>query len=154
MDPVFHAYFEILQSLHKGYRAQISGLTQEELDWSPGDDMNSLAVLSAHVSGSQRYWISDIVMREESGRDREKEFATSGVSGELLSSQLDSVLAYAKEVFDHMEADQLAELRTSPRDGRERTVAWFITSLLEHTALHLGHMQITKQLLDLRQTDS
>ena len=150
MDPVIQAYFEILKAIHKGYRAQISGLTQEELDWSPGDEMNSLAVLSAHVAGAERYWISDIVMGEESGRDRDKEFATAGVSGEILSNRLDSVLDYAQEAFDRMEANQLAELRTSARDGRERTVAWWITNLLEHAALHLGHMQITRQLLDLR----
>ena len=150
MNPVFKAYFEILEALHEGHRAQMAGLNQEELDWSPDDEMNSLAVLSAHVAGAERFWISDIVMGEESGRDRDKEFATSGVRGEILSSQMDAVLDYAREAFDRMQADQLAELRTSPRDGRERTVAWWITNLLEHTALHLGHMQITKQLLDLR----
>ncbi len=150
MNPVFKAYFEILEALHEGHRAQMAGLNQEELDWSPGDEMNSLAVLSAHVAGAEQFWISDIVMGEESGRDRDKEFATSGVRGEILSSQMDAVLDYAREAFDRMQADQLAELRTSPRDGRERTVAWWITNLLEHTALHLGHMQITKQLLDLR----
>ena len=150
MDPVFKVYFENLEALHEGYRAQIAGLTQEELDWSPGDEMNSLAVLSAHVAGAERYWISDIVMGEESGRDRDKEFATSGVGEEILSSQMESVLGYAREAFERMEADQLAELRTSPRDDRERTVAWWITNLLDHTALHLGHLQITKQLLDKR----
>ncbi|MCH8094757.1 MAG: DUF664 domain-containing protein, partial [Chloroflexi bacterium] len=67
MDAVFKAYFENLEALHDGYRARIAGLTQEELDWSPGDEMNSLAVLSAHVAGAERYWISDIVMGEESG---------------------------------------------------------------------------------------
>ena len=96
MGPVLKAYFDILEALHESYRAQISGLTQEELDWSPGDEMNSLAVLAAHVAGAERYWISDIVMGEESGRDRNKEFATSGVSGDILLSQLDSVLDYAR----------------------------------------------------------
>lgn len=150
MNPVFDAYLDILQALHEGGRAQISGLTQEELDWSPGDEMNSLAVLSAHVAGAERYWIGDIVMGEDSSRDRDKEFATSGVSEDVLSSQMDSALDYAREAFELLGADQLAEVRISPRDGRERTVAWWITNLLEHTALHIGHMQITKQLLDSR----
>ena len=150
MGPVLKAYFDILEALHESYRAQISGLTQEELDWSPGDEMNSLAVLAAHVAGAERYWISDIVMGEESGRDRNKEFATSGVSGDILLSQLDSVLDYAREAFDQLGSDQLAEVRISPRDGREHTVAWWIANILEHIALHLGHMQITSQLSLLR----
>ncbi len=36
--------------------------------------------------------------------------------------------------------------RTDPRDGREYTVAWALFHALEHTALHLGQMQLTRQL--------
>ena len=150
MNAVLKAYFDILEALHESYNAQLSGLTQDELDWSPGEEMNSIAVLSAHVAGAERYWISDIVMGEESGRERDKEFATSGVSDDILLSQMDSVLDYAREAFDQLSADQLAEVRVSPRDGREHTIAWWIANLLEHNALHLGHMQITKQLLTSR----
>lgn len=151
MDPVFEDYFDVLELLHEGCQAQISGLTQNELEWRPYESMNSIAILAAHIAGAERYWIGDVVMGEASGRDRDMEFATTGVSEDILSGLLDTTLGYAREAFDRLAADQLADVRISPRDGREYTVAWSIAHVLEHTALHLGHMQITKQLLKSRE---
>ncbi|UCF61867.1 MAG: DinB family protein [Anaerolineaceae bacterium] len=145
MDPVLEPYFDILVTLHEGCRTQISGMTQEELDWRPSNDMNSLAVLVAHIAGAERYWISDVVMGEATGRDRDSEFATTGVRENELSNLLDSALEYIRKVFDNLSYDHLAEVRISPRDGRTYTVAWAIAHVLEHTALHLGQMQITRQ---------
>ncbi len=54
MDPIIKSYADVLESLHEEFKKQISGLTQEELDWSPGADMNSLAILAAHIAGSER----------------------------------------------------------------------------------------------------
>jgi uncharacterized damage-inducible protein DinB len=147
MDPVIEAYLDVLTILHEGCREQISGMTQEALDWRPGADMNSLAVLVVHITGAERYWIGDVVMGEESGRDRNSEFLTAGLSEDALAALLDGSLDYVRKAFDGLSVEQLAEVRISPRDGREYTVAWAIAHVLEHTALHLGHMQITNQLL-------
>ena len=150
MDPVFEAYFDVLETLHEECQAQISGMTQEELDWYPDDGMNSIAILVAHIAGAERYWIGEVVMGEATDRDRDREFETIGVSEDELSCLLDSTLAYTRTAFEGLAADHLAEVRISPRDGREYTVAWSITHVVEHTALHLGQMQITKQLLGSR----
>ena len=85
MDPIIKSYADVLESLHEEFKKQISGLTQEELDWSPGADMNSLAILAAHIAGSERYWIGDHIMGTDSGRVREQEFATSGATEDALS---------------------------------------------------------------------
>ena len=147
MNPVFKACFDVLESLHESCQSQISGMTQDALDWCLDDGMNSMAILAAHIAGAERYWIGDVVMGETSSRDRDKEFETTGVSADVLSDRLDSALGYVREAFIRLTTGHLAEVRISPRDGREVTVAWSIAHVLEHTALHLGHMQITKQLL-------
>jgi hypothetical protein len=90
-------------------------------------------------------------MREPSGRDREAEFVTSGVSEQALVDLLDTSLAYIEGAFDRLDVEVLAENRISPRDGREISVARTIAHVIEHTALHLGHIQITKQLLALEE---
>ena len=146
MDPILKACLDILETLHESCQAQISGMTQDALDWRPDDGMNSIAILAAHIAEAERYWIGYVVMGEASGRDRDQEFVTTGVSEDALSDRLDSALAYVREAFKRLTTDHLAEVRISPRDGREFTVAWSIAHVLEHTALHLGHMQITKQL--------
>ena len=150
MDQILKDYLNILETLHEECKAQIMGMNQSELDWRPGDDMNSLAILAAHIAGAERYWIGDVVMGESSDRDREEEFATAGVSLETLSDRMDSALDYARRAFERLTVDQLGEMRISPRDGREFRVAWSIAHVLEHTALHLGHMQITNQLVNAR----
>lgn len=150
MDPVYQALFDVLETLHESCRAQISGLGQDELDWRYSEEMNSIAVLAAHIAGSERYWILDVVMDESTGRDRESEFATTGVSSHALKQQLEEALADARSAFNRLDASQLTEMRTSPRNDRKYTVAWAIAHTVEHTALHLGHMQITRQLLKSR----
>ena len=150
MDPIIKSYLDVLESLHKDCKKQISGLTQEELDWSPGEDMNSLAILSAHIAGAERFWMGDYLMGEASGRVRDDEFSTSGSTADALSKQLDAALKYSREVFDRLSQDQLGEIRMSPKDDREFTVAWIIASVLRHIALHLGHMEVTRQLVKSR----
>jgi len=153
MDPIMKSYFEVLEALHKDCKKQISGLTQEELDWSPGEDMNSLAILSAHIAGAERYWMGDYLMGEASGRVRDDEFSTSGAAVDDLSKQLDTALKNSQEAFDRLTQDQLGEIRKSPRGDRELTVAWIIASVLRHTALHLGHMEVTRQLVKMRSAE-
>jgi uncharacterized damage-inducible protein DinB len=149
MDIIFGGFFDLLQQIHEDSKAAIEGLTQDELDWIPGEGMNSMAVLAAHIAGSETFWIGDIVMGQPSGRDRPAEFATSGINGETLSDLLDGSLSRIALAFESMSVEQLHETRQSPRGGDEFTVVWAIGHVLEHTALHLGHMQVTRQLLGL-----
>jgi uncharacterized damage-inducible protein DinB len=150
MQQTLKDYLDVLEALHEECQSLIAGMTQDALDWCPNADMNSLAILAAHIAGAERYWIGDVVMGESSNRDRDNEFATQGVSWDVLSKRLDSALKYSRGALEQLTVDQLDECRTSPRDGRKFSVAWSIAHVLEHTALHLGHMQITKQLVKTR----
>ena len=49
-------------------------------------------------------------------------------------------------MLDGLSLEELEELRISPRDGRQFTVGWSLAHALEHTAIHVGHAQITRQL--------
>lgn len=151
MHPVYQASYDVLKNLHEGCLREISGLTQEELDWHVNREMNSVAVLAAHIAGAERYWMMDVLMRESSGRDRNREFATADLSAQILKKRLDSALDDVRSAFERLDVVHLTETRTSPRDGRKCTVAWAIAHVVEHTALHLGHMQITRQWVRSRQ---
>lgn len=150
----FEDCLERLQALHAGIKCAIKGLPQIALDWVPGPDMNSLGVLVVHVTGAERYWIGDVVGRDPSGRDRAAEFRARGLGEAALKKRLDETLAHSRVVLEKLTLSDLETLRVSPRDGREFTVAWSLAHALEHTALHLGHVQITRQLWDQRQRHS
>lgn len=153
MDSTLEGFYEVLQGLHEDCKAAFNDLTQEELDHAPGEGMNSLAVLAAHMAGSGAFWISDVVMGQPTGRDRPSEFVTVGVSASDLVDRLDRSLSTIGQAFEGLAVEQLSELRTAPGWEKEFTVAWAIGHVLEHTALHLGHMQVTRQLLEHRQGD-
>jgi len=151
MQPFFQDYFHRLQELHDDIVKAIEGLPQEALDWVPGPGLNSLCVLVVHVTGAERYWIGNVVGCDPSGRDREAEFGAQGLDAATLKRGLDDSLAHSCRVLEKLTTRELQLSRVSPRDGRKFTVAWSLANALAHTAAHVGHMQVTRQLWDQQQ---
>jgi uncharacterized damage-inducible protein DinB len=151
MLPVLDAYAQQLQALHDGMVQVIAELPPAALDWVPGPNMNSLVVLAVHVAGAERYWIGDVVGQEPSGRDRDAEFRARRLDADTVRTRLATSLEHSRRVLDKLIAPDLEALRTLPRDGQQFTVAWCLFHALEHIALHLGHMQLTRQLWEQQQ---
>ena len=150
MSQLLKDYLNLLETLFDDFKKTIDGLPQEALDWVPGTEMNSLCVIVVHVAGATRYWIGDIVAKEDSNRDRAAEFRTRGVELTELNDRLDSSLAYIKSVLGRLTLEDLKATCVLPQDGREVTKGWIILHVLEHVANHLGHAHITRQLWDQR----
>ena len=143
-DAFFADYLERLENLQNGLKEAIQDLPPEAADWSPGPEMNSIGVLIAHTAGSLRYWIGDVVLDEPSGRVRAHEFQTRGLSGAELLPRLDAALDYARSALLRMRVEDLAqEIHTE--EGDVFTRGWALLHALEHSYLHLGHIQLTAQ---------
>ncbi|HXQ32623.1 MAG TPA: DinB family protein [Anaerolineales bacterium] len=148
MQTFFTSYLDLLQDCHNGILEALEGLPPAALDWIPGTDMNSIGILLAHITGSERYWIGDIAAQESSNRDRDAEFRVRGVEADVFRKRLADNLEYARNVLDKMSLQDLESMHVSPGDGREYTVAWALLHALEHATSHLGQIQITRQLWD------
>src|SRR5688572_24790032 len=146
MQTFFTDYLNLLQERHNEILEALEGLPPAALDWSPGPDMNSINVLVFHITGSTRYWIGDIAAQESSHRDRDAEFRVSDVEVEVLKNRLADNLEYARNVLSKFTIEDLQTTRESARNGRTFTVAWALLHALEHTTLHLGQIQLTRQL--------
>ncbi len=147
MDETFFTdYLERLENLYGSFRAEVEDLPAEALDWVPGPEMNSIAVLLAHTTGSMRYWIGEAALGEPVNRDREREFQTRGVSAAELLQRLDVFLAYARIALPRLELKELAQESDARQNGRPVTRGWALLHALEHGYLHLGHVQLTAQL--------
>jgi uncharacterized damage-inducible protein DinB len=149
MQDYFGDYINRLQLMHNELRSALSGLPLPALDWIPGEAANSLAAIAVHTAGAERYWIGDLIAGEPSGRDREAEFRTFGLSAEALQERLDASLAYVQQVLEGLALDDLNDWRTL-RDGSHKTVGWILAHVLSHTALHAGHAQVTRQWWEQR----
>jgi uncharacterized damage-inducible protein DinB len=146
MHEIYAVYLNRLEELHRDLNRVLEGLPAEALNWSPGPELNSLAVLAAHTAGSERYWIGDVIARDDSHRDRDAEFRTRAASAAELITRLEAALAHSRTVLEHLTPSDLDGKRTAPRDQREVTVMWALLHALEHVAVHLGHMQMARDM--------
>jgi hypothetical protein len=152
MHTFFQEFLERLTALHLDVLKAIAGLSSEALDWTPlsdpSADMNSINILVTHFCGAERFWIGDVSLNEPSGRIRAAEFQVKGMTIDDLRTRINAATEYAKNAMEILSLDDLAAERKSPRDGHTFTVSWALLHALEHTAIHLGHIQITRQLWD------
>jgi uncharacterized damage-inducible protein DinB len=146
MEQFYLDYLERLQALHHEIAQAVAGLPQTALDWTPASQTNSMVVLVMHLVGAERYWIGDVALGQPSGRDRAVEFQVSGLSTQDLDAHLEAAGDYARNALQGLELAVLARPCVSPRDGRGLSTAWALLHALEHTAIHLGHIQLTRQL--------
>ncbi len=145
MEKFFEEYFVILERIHNNILNAVEGLSQPALDWEPGPDMNSIAVLIYHLTGAERFWIGDVVDQTSSGRDRDAEFRVKNIGQDTLKSRLDESLGYVRQALEKLSLANLAETRAA-RDGEIVTVAWALLHAVEHSSLHLGHIELTRQM--------
>ena len=153
MDPVFAAVISRLEAMHQQYVDYMDGLSTEELDWSPGPEMNSLCVLAVHVTAAERFWIG-IGIDDVSKRNRPAEFLASGYELEALKALFAANIAFYQAAFKRRDASRLAEevdiSQFMARPSETVTRAYALLRGLDHTAEHLGHAGMTRQLLDRR----
>ncbi len=150
MEQLFQDFLERFETIHKAIETAVVDLPADALDWKPGPDMNSIAVILAHTAGAWRYWSGDIAGDLPSGRVRAEEFETHNVDAAEMLSRLRAALDTTREVLSRLELSRLDEVRTAGMFNEERTVGWALLHALEHTALHAGHIQMTRQLWDRR----
>jgi hypothetical protein len=143
-------YIEKIRSLLDQFRTEISDLPQDALDWSPSTGQNSVAVLAVHSAGSFLYWFSDVIAGIPSGRDRAAEFLTSNLPVGEIVQKLDRSFELAQRVINQLTIEDLSGNRFSARDRKSYNVGWALLHIYEHTALHLGHLQVTRQMWEAR----
>ena len=161
MLPERDKYLQRIEDLHGQVSDLIADLPAEALNWRPlspsallgagaggteerGDATNSLAVLAAHIAGAEHFWIGEVIGGHPPTRDRDAEFLTEVEDGSQLVRLLEQTGLETREVLTTLTETDLGSLREAR--GRQVPVRWGIVHIIDHTALHLGHMQLTYQL--------
>jgi hypothetical protein len=144
-------YLDRVQDLHNDIKKCIAGLTVEALDWKPQPEMNSFTVLVDHVVYAERYLVGDMTGQESANQSIETAFTISGLDEATLVQKLDDVLAYTEKVLDKFTLDDLDKKIVSATSGNSFTISRSLLHSLEHTASHMGHMQVMRDIWDNRQ---
>jgi len=137
-----------LQHLRDSAIYKLEGLDAAQLRWRPSPTANSLGVIVVHLGYAERLWIRAIFAGESMDmgwRTHMFELPDGWGYEEIVgfyrdeTAQVDAVLDGATS-FDIPSAGDL----------RPTTLRWAALHLIEETARHVGHMDITRELLDGR----
>jgi uncharacterized damage-inducible protein DinB len=137
----------ILHDQHRRWREVVTGLDAKALNWKPGDETNSLAVLLSHSLDAERFLLASSV-DVEVDRDREAKFRVEAASADDLLAHIDEmereIDGYLDQTTDETLAAEIA------RPGRSRTGAWWVLHAVEHSCEHVGQAELTRQMWEQR----
>lgn len=140
---------QILHTQHDGWRDLVRGLDADTLNWKPGDDTNSIAVLLSHALDAERFCLANSV-DAEIDRDRDAKFRTTASSADELLALVDQIESDGDSYLDALTADHLSQQVT--RTTRTFPGSWWLLHSIEHSCEHLGQASLTKQLWEQQQT--
>ena len=131
----------------------VEGIPDEDLNhWLPtsaregGQDMNTFAAIAIHVVSAGEFMTLHAVGDAASNRVREGEFSATGSLAEIRE-RYDRWLADVHHLLDGLTEADLDRDSSEPRYvERGWKVAEILLHALDHTALHVGHLQIQRQL--------
>ena len=127
---------------------KLEDLDHDQLRWKPAPTANSLGTIAVHLGYAERLWVRAIFAGESmdmAWRDHMFELPDSW-SGEDIVAFYRAECAAADAVLDA--APSFDE--PSRAAFRPTTLRWVVIHLIEETARHVGHMDITRELLDGR----
>lgn len=138
----------VLEILIRDILAELSALPAEALNWQPPlPDANSLYVLATHTVGAGEWWVLHMACQQAMTRDRAAEFRSAGDLASLTRRYqawlADSQTALASLPDAELNAKRHFQSSSGPLDW---SVAMCLLHAVDHTATHLGHIQITRQL--------
>lgn len=148
------AYTQVLTMLAREIIAQIEGLSDEELNYAlPLPDANTLAALATHTLGAGEYWTLTLVGGLAIPRDRSAEFRAVGHGPDLIA-RYEGWVAALQAMFAALPPQALGPLPNPPAGRRLQAIGDApitgrdcLLHAVEHTAIHLGHIQLTRQLV-------
>jgi|SRR5215472_3774033 len=144
-DPLAAAALVLFRVQEEGFREVLAGLPDEALNWRPGPDTNSIAVLVEHAWGSAAAWTARSVGLEIP-RDRAAEFRAQR-DGPELREVVARGLARVEALLASADPARYGEAG-EPAESHSR--AWCLLHAVEHTSEHLGQAQLTRQLWQQR----
>lgn len=135
-----------LQHLRDSAIFKLEGLSPEQLRWHPAPTANSLGVIVVHLGYAERLWVRAVFAGEpmDMGWRAHMFELPAGWSRDDVIGFYRAETALVDTVLDQADSCDL------PSRGhlRPTTLRWALLHVIEETARHVGHMDITRELLD------
>jgi hypothetical protein len=124
----------------------MEGLDEEDLNWRPLPNANSLYVLATHTMGNIEANILGVLCGLEISRNRDEEFKARGSSTEPLQQKWQELQEKISVNLSGLTPGALDREYEHPRRGKITGRDLLITAA-RHMAEHVGHAELTRDLL-------
>lgn len=148
-------FAEVLDRTGRAVIAQLDGLPDAMLNRPlPVGETNTLFALGTHLVGAGEFWVLALVGGRAVSRDRLAEFQATGHGPDLIT-RYERWLMAVHDVLDNLPDEAMSRFADPPMEyrgtgglaDRQLTVRDCLLHAVEHSALHLGHIQITRQVV-------
>jgi len=153
LNPDIETYSHYICEQIAGIQACLRGLSDEQINEAPAvEDANSAFVIATHVLGNARAWVLGIACGQPLRRDRPAEFASRG-SFEAFDSAATALCAEIEAALLDLDPSALdRRFRPSQElwgagEVQEVTVRSALAHVLQHASMHLGQIQLTRDLV-------
>lgn len=141
-----------LDHLRGGVFHKLADLDDDQLRWRPAPTANSLGGIAMHLGHGGRLWLRVVFAGEamDMGWTADR-YAPTFVVPDGWS--VEDVVAFCRAEWaaDDAVLDAVDSMDLPSRGAiRPTTIRWILDHMLEEMARHLGHMDITRELLDGR----
>jgi hypothetical protein len=153
MNPELETFNHYLQQKIEAIPAALDSLSEDQLNAAPGiPGANSPFVIATHTFGNIRAWVIGIACGAPLSRDRPAEFRSRGTHSDLViaAGNLSSDVRQALEGLDASTLDdRFVPAQELFGEGQTHEVSRRAALIhpLEHASIHLGHIQMTVDLL-------
>ena len=153
-------YLDFFARLVKQVNEVLHDLPPEALNWRPRPDQpgadahatNSPAATTAHLAGSVRYWVGEVAGGRPAHRDRDAEFRTQASDAGELTARVAAAGELVRNALKKMPPEQLDGM--APAGAKEVSRRNAVVHALQHASIHLGHLQLTRQLWEASRSGS
>jgi uncharacterized damage-inducible protein DinB len=146
------AFARVLERIARDVLAALEGLSDESLNRPvPLPDTMTLAALATHLVGAGEWWVLATAGNRHVERDRPAEFHATGAVA-ALAARYEQWIIDIHQVLDNLPAREMERV-VEPGEYRgtlgNQTMAVrdCLLHAVEHSANHLGHIQLTRQIL-------
>ncbi len=146
-------YADLLGWLLARIAAAVEATPPALLDAAPYEGATAVGAIAAHVHGATVAWALGIGAGQDVSRDRAAEFASAGVPAAELAAALRTLASRIEVALDQLDPARLDEIVTPTKalfgegDPHPMPRRRGFASAIRHCAIHLGHLEITQDLL-------
>ena len=149
MTAEIEAALNSMDGMRRSFRRSLEGVDAQELNWNPlPGDANSLYAIVSHLCASETTMIHQRIGGQTVEAEGHAAFAAQGDDPQGLLNRLDELGSTTRRLLEGLTAEEM-DRSIDPGGGRPaRTAREWLHLHLRHMALHLGHIEITKQFYE------